>query len=190
MVGACGAERSAITRRSPLTPFVNVRGLRRFRSLSALIRSADVAMCPPPVVHDSARNGLQDEGRGGPGQTGIGCIFSRPAAAAQGRVPPAALRVGDPPSPLRWTVWVGFAISTYRLNCPSGGSRSINSAGRGAVMQEVEQWPAKLGMSEYAERFAENRIDFGVLPDLTDQDLKDIGVVLGDRRKSCAQSPT
>jgi hypothetical protein len=38
-------------------------------------------------------------------------------------------------------------------------------------------------MSEYAERFAENRIDFAVLPDLTDQDLKDIGVVLGDRRK-------
>jgi len=34
-------------------------------------------------------------------------------------------------------------------------------------MQEVEQWLAKLGMSEYAERFAENRIDFTVLPDLT-----------------------
>ena len=40
------------------------------------------------------------------------------------------------------------------------------------MMQEVEQWLAKLGMSEYAERFAENRIDFTVLPDLTDQDLK------------------
>ena len=51
------------------------------------------------------------------------------------------------------------------------------------MTQEVEQWLAKLGMSEYAERFAENRIDFTVLPDLTDQDLKDIGVVLGDRRK-------
>ena len=38
-------------------------------------------------------------------------------------------------------------------------------------------------MSEYAERFAENRIDFFVLRDLTDQDLKDLGVVLGDRRK-------
>ena len=32
-------------------------------------------------------------------------------------------------------------------------------------------------------RFAENRIDFSVLRDLTDQDLKDLGVVLGDRRK-------
>jgi hypothetical protein len=38
-------------------------------------------------------------------------------------------------------------------------------------------------MSEYTERFTENRIDFSVLPDLTEEDLKDIGVVLGDRRK-------
>src|SRR5262249_16684502 len=30
---------------------------------------------------------------------------------------------------------------------------------------------------------AENRIDFSVLRDLTDQDLKDLGIVLGDRRK-------
>ncbi len=50
-------------------------------------------------------------------------------------------------------------------------------------MQEIADWLAKLGMSEYAERFAENRIDFSVLSDLTDQDLEKIGVVLGDRRK-------
>ncbi len=50
-------------------------------------------------------------------------------------------------------------------------------------MQQIAEWLKKLGMSEYAQVFAENRIDFSVLPDLTDQDLKDIGVVLGDRRK-------
>ena len=50
-------------------------------------------------------------------------------------------------------------------------------------MQQIADWLEKLGMSEYAERFAENRIDASVLPDLTDQDLKDLGVVLGDRRK-------
>ena len=50
-------------------------------------------------------------------------------------------------------------------------------------MQEIADWLEKLGMSEYAERFAENRIDCDVLPDLTDEDLKHIGVVLGDRRK-------
>src|SRR6516162_4313312 len=50
-------------------------------------------------------------------------------------------------------------------------------------MQQIAHWLEKLGMSEYAQRFAETRIDFSVLPDLTDQDLKDLGVVLGDRRK-------
>ena len=50
-------------------------------------------------------------------------------------------------------------------------------------MQQIADWLEKLGMSEYAECFAENRIDFSVLPDLTDQDLEKLGVVLGDRRK-------
>ena len=50
-------------------------------------------------------------------------------------------------------------------------------------MQNVADWLENLGMSEYAQGFAENRIDFSVLPDLTDQDLKEVGVVLGDRRK-------
>jgi class 3 adenylate cyclase len=49
-------------------------------------------------------------------------------------------------------------------------------------MQQIADWLERLGMSEYAERFAENRIDFSVLPDLTDQDLEKLGVVLGDRR--------
>ena len=50
-------------------------------------------------------------------------------------------------------------------------------------MQQIADWLEKLGMSEYAQRFAENRIDFSILPDLTDQDLEKLGVVLGDRRK-------
>src|SRR5262249_9852034 len=50
-------------------------------------------------------------------------------------------------------------------------------------MQQIAEWLEKLGMSEYAQRFAENRIDFSVLADLTDQDLEKLGVVLGDRRK-------
>ena len=44
-------------------------------------------------------------------------------------------------------------------------------------MQQIADWLEKLGMSEYAERFAENDIDFSVLRDLTDQDLKELGVL-------------
>ena len=50
-------------------------------------------------------------------------------------------------------------------------------------MATVGDWLASLGLAEYAGRFAENRIDFGVLRDLTDQDLEGLGVVLGDRKK-------
>src|SRR5436190_18056908 len=50
-------------------------------------------------------------------------------------------------------------------------------------MQQVADWLEKLGLGQYAQRFAENDISFSVLPDRTDQDLKDIGVSLGHRRQ-------
>jgi class 3 adenylate cyclase len=51
-------------------------------------------------------------------------------------------------------------------------------------MRQVTDWLEKLGMPEYAERFAENDIDFTILPELTDQDLEKIGVAsLGHRRR-------
>jgi hypothetical protein len=51
---------------------------------------------------------------------------------------------------------------------------------------EMSEWLEKLGMSEYAQRFAENGIDVSVLRYLTDQDLEKIGVLLGHRRKILA----
>jgi class 3 adenylate cyclase len=53
-------------------------------------------------------------------------------------------------------------------------------------MQQIADWLAKLGMSEYTQCFAENDIDLSVLPHLTDQDLKELGVSLGHRRKILA----
>ena len=50
-------------------------------------------------------------------------------------------------------------------------------------MQQIADWLKKLGMSEYAERFAESDIDFDVLSELTDQDFDRLGVSLGHRRK-------
>ena len=52
--------------------------------------------------------------------------------------------------------------------------------------KELSDWLEKLGMSEYAQRFAENGIDFSVLRYLTDQDLEKVGVLLGHRRKMLA----
>jgi SAM domain (Sterile alpha motif) len=42
-------------------------------------------------------------------------------------------------------------------------------------MQQIAEWLEKLGMSEYAQRFAENDVDISVLPHLTDHDLKELG---------------
>ena len=50
-------------------------------------------------------------------------------------------------------------------------------------MQQIADWLDKLGLSEYAQRFADNAIDLSVIRDLTEQDLKDLGVLLGHRRK-------
>jgi class 3 adenylate cyclase/ABC-type lipoprotein export system ATPase subunit len=50
-------------------------------------------------------------------------------------------------------------------------------------MQQIADWLKKLGMSEYAQIFADNDIDFSVLRHLTDQHLKDLGVSLGHRLK-------
>ena len=53
----------------------------------------------------------------------------------------------------------------------------------GAPMQQIADWLQKLGLGQYAQRFAENDITFSILADLTDQDLKEIGVSLGHRRQ-------
>jgi class 3 adenylate cyclase/predicted ATPase len=51
-------------------------------------------------------------------------------------------------------------------------------------MQQVADWLQKLGLGQYAQRFAENDIILSILPDLTDQDLKELGVAsLGHRRQ-------
>jgi class 3 adenylate cyclase/predicted ATPase len=53
-------------------------------------------------------------------------------------------------------------------------------------MQQIADWLEKVGLPEYAQRFAENDIDCSVLPYLTDRDLKGLGVSLGHRRKMLA----
>ena len=50
-------------------------------------------------------------------------------------------------------------------------------------MKGIAEWLASIGLSEYAQRFADNGIDLLVIRDLTEQDLKDLGVLLGHRRR-------
>jgi class 3 adenylate cyclase len=51
------------------------------------------------------------------------------------------------------------------------------------AMQQVADWLEKLGVGQYAQRFVENEITLSILPDLTDADLKELGIsALGHRR--------
>jgi SAM domain (Sterile alpha motif) len=50
-------------------------------------------------------------------------------------------------------------------------------------MKGIAEWLTSVGLSEYAQRFADNAIDLSVVRDLTEQDLKDLGVPLGHRRR-------
>ncbi len=53
-------------------------------------------------------------------------------------------------------------------------------------MERIADWLAKLDLGQYAQRFTENAIDVSVLHYLTDEDLKELGLPLGHRRKILA----
>ena len=52
------------------------------------------------------------------------------------------------------------------------------------MINEVTDFLETLGLGQYAQRFAENHITFVIMRDLSDQDLKELGVAsLGHRRQ-------
>ena len=50
-------------------------------------------------------------------------------------------------------------------------------------MSDIGTWLKGLGLDQYAEPFAANDIDLEVLSHLFDDDLKELGLSLGHRRK-------
>ena len=47
----------------------------------------------------------------------------------------------------------------------------------------IAEWLTERGMGRYAQTFTEQNIEIGLLPRLTDPDLRELGVTLGDRMK-------
>jgi hypothetical protein len=50
-------------------------------------------------------------------------------------------------------------------------------------MLDVARWLAEQGLGHHTEAFAENGIAGDVLRDLTDADLRELGLNLGDRKR-------
>jgi class 3 adenylate cyclase len=50
-------------------------------------------------------------------------------------------------------------------------------------MREIADWLAEIGLAKYQTVFADNEIDWSLLPKLTEADLKELGLPLGPRKK-------
>src|SRR6516164_3276994 len=48
---------------------------------------------------------------------------------------------------------------------------------------DITGWLQQIGLAEHAETFRTEKIDAAVLPTLTDADLRELGLPLGDRKK-------
>ena len=50
-------------------------------------------------------------------------------------------------------------------------------------MTAFEKWLADIGLQSYDAVFASNKIDFDVIGSLSDTDLRELGLALGDRKR-------
>jgi len=53
---------------------------------------------------------------------------------------------------------------------------------------DLAEWLQRYGLAQYAQAFAENHIEYAVLPDLTEGDLEKLGVTLGHARNCLGPS--
>ena len=53
----------------------------------------------------------------------------------------------------------------------------------GEATIDIASWLREIGLAEHAEIFRTEKIDAAVLPTLTDADLRELGLPLGDRKK-------
>ncbi len=57
-------------------------------------------------------------------------------------------------------------------------------------MSDIASWLSRLGLAKYTEAFTANEVDFDALRHLSDEDLKELGLPVGPRRKiSWRRSP-
>ena len=78
-----------------------------------------------------------------------------------------------------WALYAAGSLPSLKSKRYSVVRRKL----RGRPVQQIAAWLGKLGLEQYAKLFSDNDIDVAVLPHLSDQDLKDLGISLGHRRK-------
>ena len=76
--------------------------------------------------------------------------------------------------------------SDTRDTIGSGAVPKVTGGAARAAMTDLAEWLEAQGLSKYAKVFAENDVDLETLPHLSDEDLKEVGLSLGHRRKLIA----
>ena len=66
---------------------------------------------------------------------------------------------------------------------PLPGTISGGNGYRLQMADDLGQWLSNIGLGDYVEGFAAQRVTWDVLGDLSEQDLKDLGLPLGDRKR-------
>ena len=51
------------------------------------------------------------------------------------------------------------------------------------MAENIAHWLERVGLGQYAKAFADNKIDVDILPDLSDADLENLDIPLGDRKR-------
>ena len=55
------------------------------------------------------------------------------------------------------------------------------------MSHDVRAWLEDLGLGRYAETFAENGVDLDLLPELSNEDLKDLGIERLETASVCSR---
>jgi class 3 adenylate cyclase/predicted ATPase len=69
------------------------------------------------------------------------------------------------------------------LTCSIADTRMAWEEAKATAASAVEHWLEQIGLSRYAGIFLQSRIDLDVVTDLTDADLAELGLPLGDRKR-------
>ena len=56
-------------------------------------------------------------------------------------------------------------------------------------MKSFGHWLAEIGLDSYAAVFSENKIDFEVVRSLSEADLRELGLAIGDRKRLLGPMP-
>jgi class 3 adenylate cyclase len=108
-----------------------------------------------------------------PGASAPACLVRRPGPALSAR--------GGGAWPARGGTFVPCTDVQDRRRLPEVIGR--RAAARMSAPDDVAGWLDQLGLPEYAPIFAAQAVDREVLAELSDQDLKDLGIPLGHRKR-------